>query len=296
LLRAIRRERERTFEQEILDLVDRLRCGGGIVDGRRKVLEAMSARRWIAIADIPNPQQKATSKHYASKVEQAVWVPPSAELVGAASARVQTALRAVRPALTNSSYRQCLRPVGSAVLGGALRGRSPVVFQGNQISGPSSIASHQNGIAGVGRSILKFANRWMVGKGRTPDTAWIEYEAAAWHLAYLLVVAVTAQYNIGSNVFAKSSEHHIAGRRDQSFVVNILAQTGGIISRSAVNGQNACLNRDQSREFGKELALRVGQRRICKPVDGSQVLPPTVAQQTIVIATDRNQRKTLQQV
>jgi hypothetical protein len=95
----------------------------------------------------------------------------------------------------------------------------------------------------------------MIGEGRAPNTARIEHEAPARNLSYLLVMAVTAQHNIGANMCAKPCEHHIARRRDQSFVVNILEQAGRIIIRGAVNGQNAWLDLDASRELAKHFAL-----------------------------------------
>lgn len=136
----------------------------------------------------------------------------------------------------------------------------------------------------------------MIGEGRASNTARIEHEAPARHLPYLLVMAVTTQHNIGANMRAKPREHHIARRRDQSFVVNILEQTGGIIIRGAVNGQNTWLDLDASRKLAKHFALLGSQRRVCKPVDRPQIFPPTFGQQTIVIATRRNERKALQHV
>jgi len=46
-----------------------------------------------------------------------------------------------------------------------------MIFQREQLGAPSSIGSGQNGTAGVRGSVFKFANGWMIGKGRAPHTA-----------------------------------------------------------------------------------------------------------------------------
>src|SRR5262249_43138681 len=104
----------------------------------------------------------------------------------------------------------------------------------------------------------------MVGKYRTSDGARIEHQAAAGYLPHLLIVAVSAQYDIGARVLAQPGQYHLARCRNQPVVMNFLEQKGGIVIRGTVNGEDARRPFDSRRKLAKGFALLRRQRRVCK--------------------------------